>query len=67
MDDRRINKLVGQGLVIVVGPLCLLASLFLVARSADVVTDSETIWSYVVFMVALGSFAGGAYLWVKNK
>lgn len=67
MDDRRINRLVGQALVIVVGPLFLLASLYLVARSADVVTDSETIWSYLVFMLALGSFAGGAWLWVKHR
>lgn len=67
MDDRRINKLVGQGLVIVVGPLFVLASMYLIARSADVVTESETIWSYVVFMVGFAAFAGGAWLWVKNR
>lgn len=67
MDDRQINRMAGQILVILIGPVCLLASLYLIARSADVVTDSETIWSYVIFMFGLASFAGGAWLWVKHR
>lgn len=67
MLDRRTQKILGQALVILVGPLCLLASLLVVSTSSDVVTTGETIGSYLAFMAALAAFAGGAFLWVRNR
>lgn len=67
MLARRTQKILGQILVVLIGPLCLLSSFLVVAASSDVVTTSETIVSYLAFMAALAAFAGGAFLWVRNR
>lgn len=67
MQDKQKQEILGKALVVGVGPLCLIGSMVLIATSGDTVSDTVTILSYLVFMLAFAAFAGGAYLWITGR
>lgn len=67
MQDKQRQEMLGKALLFVIGPLFLIGSLVLVGTSGDTVSETVTILSYLVFMLALAAFAGGAYLWITSR